>query len=166
MEYLSDFIFGATDGLLATFILVTAWTGVSLSARKMTVIGFSKIVAQGLSMGSSSYFTTKANNYQNNAHSQKPLLTAIIVFFAFVIFGCIPLSIFVFPYFAQTSNDHLLKISYMLIAFSFFIIGMLQAHISHKSVWSEGIKTMWIGCIVAVISYCIESMFNNSKQSF
>jgi VIT1/CCC1 family predicted Fe2+/Mn2+ transporter len=62
VEYFSDWIYGGIDGAITTFAIVAGSVGAGLSARVILILGFSNIVADGLSMAAANFTGTKAQN--------------------------------------------------------------------------------------------------------
>lgn len=62
VEYFSDWIYGGIDGAITTFAIVAGSVGAGLSARVILILGFSNIIADGLSMAAANYTGTKAEN--------------------------------------------------------------------------------------------------------
>lgn len=62
VEYFSDWIYGGIDSAITTFAIVAGSVGAGLSARVILILGFSNIIADGLSMAAANYTGTKAEN--------------------------------------------------------------------------------------------------------
>jgi len=60
-NYLRDFIYGAIDGCVTTFAIVSGATGAGLSTGIVIVLGFANLLADGFSMAVSNYLGTKAD---------------------------------------------------------------------------------------------------------
>jgi VIT1/CCC1 family predicted Fe2+/Mn2+ transporter len=59
-SYLRDFIYGAVDGIVTTFAVVSAVAGGGLSSGIVIVLGAANLVADGFSMAVSNYLGTRA----------------------------------------------------------------------------------------------------------
>jgi VIT1/CCC1 family predicted Fe2+/Mn2+ transporter len=59
-SYLKDFIYGAVDGAVTTFAVVSGVAGAGLSAGIVIILGFANLLADGFSMAVSNYLGTKA----------------------------------------------------------------------------------------------------------
>lgn len=53
-EYLADFVYGANDGIITTFAVVTGAAGASLDPGIVVILGMANLFADGFSMGASS----------------------------------------------------------------------------------------------------------------
>lgn len=58
-SYLRDFVYGAIDGTVTTFAIVSAVAGAGLSAGIIVAMGLANLVGDGFSMAASNYLGTK-----------------------------------------------------------------------------------------------------------
>ena len=61
---LRDFIFGAIDGTVTTFAVVSSISGAGLAAGVLIILGVANLVADGFSMGISNFLGTRAEQQQ------------------------------------------------------------------------------------------------------
>ena len=61
---LRDFIFGAIDGTVTTFAVVSGVSGAGLSAGVLIILGVANLIADGFSMGISNFLGTQAERQQ------------------------------------------------------------------------------------------------------
>ena len=59
-SYLRDFVYGAVDGVITTFAVVSGVAGAGLSSGIVIILGASNLVADGFSMAVSNYLGTRA----------------------------------------------------------------------------------------------------------
>jgi len=59
-SYLRDFIYGAIDGIVTTFAIVSGVAGAGLSTGIVMILGFANLIADGFSMAVGNYLGTKA----------------------------------------------------------------------------------------------------------
>lgn len=59
-DYLREFVYGGIDGVVTTFAVVSAAAGANLDVSVVLILGFSNLIADGLSMGVGSYLSTKS----------------------------------------------------------------------------------------------------------
>jgi len=64
-EYLANFVYGANDGIVTTFAVVSGAVGASLSPGVVIILGVANLLADGFSMGASSILSTLS---QRNFH--------------------------------------------------------------------------------------------------
>lgn len=60
-NYLSDFIYGAIDGTVTTFAVVSGVAGAGLSSSIVIVLGLANLVGDGFSMAASNFLGTRAD---------------------------------------------------------------------------------------------------------
>ncbi len=58
-SYLRDFVYGAIDGPVTTFSVVSGVSGVVLNPKSVIVLGLANLVGDGFSMAASNYLGTK-----------------------------------------------------------------------------------------------------------
>lgn len=59
-EYLADFIYGANDGIITTFAVVSGAVGAGLSHSVIIMLGLANLVADGISMGLSNFLSLRS----------------------------------------------------------------------------------------------------------
>jgi vacuolar iron transporter family protein len=59
-KYLSDFVYGANDGIITTFAIVAGAVGAAFSSGIIIVLGLANLLADGISMGLSNYLALKS----------------------------------------------------------------------------------------------------------
>lgn len=64
ISYLKDMIYGAIDGAVTTFAIVTGVAGAGLPSGVLIVLGLANLMADGFSMAASNYLATRAENQQ------------------------------------------------------------------------------------------------------
>lgn len=60
-SYLRDFIYGAIDGAVTTFAVVSGVAGAGLSPSIIIVLGFANLIGDGFSMAASNFLGTRAD---------------------------------------------------------------------------------------------------------
>ena len=59
-RYLPELVYGANDGIVTTFAVVSGVTGADLDAGIVLVLGIANLFADGFSMGMSSYLSRRS----------------------------------------------------------------------------------------------------------
>lgn len=59
-EYLGDVVFGANDGIITTFAVVSGAAGASLSPAIVIILGLANLIADGISMGLSNFLSIRS----------------------------------------------------------------------------------------------------------
>lgn len=60
-SYLRDFVYGAIDGTVTTFAVVSGVAGAGLSPEVVIVLGFANLIGDGFSMAGSNYLGTRTD---------------------------------------------------------------------------------------------------------
>lgn len=60
-NYLSDFIYGAIDGTVTTFAVVSGVAGAELSSNIIIILGLANLIGDGFSMAASNFLGTRAD---------------------------------------------------------------------------------------------------------
>jgi VIT1/CCC1 family predicted Fe2+/Mn2+ transporter len=63
-SYLKDFVYGAIDGAVTTFAVVSGVAGAGLSPGIVIILGAANLVGDGFSMAAGNYLSTHAENQQ------------------------------------------------------------------------------------------------------
>lgn len=158
-RYLRDVIYGALDGAVTTFAVVSGVAGAGLSPKIVLVLGAAGVIGDGFSMAAGNYLGTKADNQRRDEASDEPdpdrsepWLAALVTFGAFLIAGAIPL----IPYIAAAigfDGVPLGRTSTMLTLITFFVIGAGKAFVVPTRWWVAGLESLAIGAAAAGLAY-------------
>lgn len=150
MKYLPEIIYGGVDGLITTFAIIAASIGADFNKNIIITLGIASIVADGFSMGISSYLAEKTR-----VNSNSPYIVGITTFLAFIIIGILP----VIPFLtkdtytdieSQKSNKKKkIILSSIIMAVCLFSLGLLKGSLYNA------LETLFIGGTAAAISFII-----------
>jgi len=59
-QYVGEFVYGGLDGIITTFAVVSGVVGANLDARIILVLGLANLLADGFSMATGAYLSTKS----------------------------------------------------------------------------------------------------------
>jgi len=148
---LSDIVYGATDGVITTFTIISGVEGAKLAPKVAVILGLVNLIADGLSMGASRFLSSRAENAANQLPYgyREPLYHGLATFLAFIFLGGLPLISFFIPDFFV----HRFSISCVMTVMILSFIGMLRAVVT-KERWLQSIfEMMIIGGTVAILAY-------------
>jgi len=166
-KYLPEFVYGGIDGSITTFAVVAGVMGASLSSAIVLILGFANLFADGFSMATSNYLSTKSKidliskrNKESSkklfcVENKKPLKASIATFVSFVLIGLIPLVSFLLALIFPELQSYQFRLSIILTALAFIIVGSLKAQISHKNILHSAIETLIIGGIAALVAFSV-----------
>ena len=158
-KYLRDVIYGAMDGAVTTFAVVSGVTGAGLSPKIVLVLGVAGVVGDGFSMAAGNYLGTKAEGERRASvdgevvdDGSHPLAAAVATFLAFLMAGFIPL----IPYIAAAfgaSMQPLAVVSTILTCITFFLIGAGKSLVVPVRWWTAGLESLAVGTVAASLAY-------------
>lgn len=171
-ESLGEFVYGAIDGTVTTFAVVAGAAGAGLSSAVIVVLGFANLIADGFSMGASSYLSGKSkrdlkirqhteagteHRPHDLSHGVTPSKDAVITFVSFVLVGFVPFMLYVFDsvFDLGMSADTLFTWSAILTAIVFVGIGVLKAYVTKTRIWRAATETFLLGAIAAGLAYLL-----------
>ena len=162
-DYISEFVYGSVDGVITTFAIISGAIGSDLAPLIIVILGLSSVLADGFSMGVSSYLSAQAAKEHAESHiemmKKDPIWIGIVTFISFVILGSIP----VIPF--MVTDCKLAKyISLSLAAILFIVIGLVKSTVN-KSSKIKGVSiTFGLGMSAAIISwyvaYILKTIYN------
>lgn len=152
-HYISDIVYGATDGIVTSFVVVSGVQGAHLSSSVVIILGLVNLFADGISMGAANFLSIRTDAKVNNLDRGfvEPLQHAIMTLFSFIIFGSIPLISFLIPGFFT----HNFGISIIMTAVALFFVGTLRVFISKERWYQGALEMLTIGGVAALIAYYI-----------
>ena len=159
-SYLGEFVYGAIDGSVTTFAVVAGATGADLSPSVVIILGFANLFADGFSMATGNYLSTKTKlqvlaKRGHRHYNVMPIKTAIVTFTAFLTIGFIPLISYVAGYFIPAIRQEQFTIATILTAIAFFTVGAIKAKVV-KIDWSlSAMETLLLGGAAAAIAYLV-----------
>jgi VIT1/CCC1 family predicted Fe2+/Mn2+ transporter len=150
-RYIADIVYGANDGIITTFTIVSGVQGAKLTSLIVIILGFVNLLADGLSMGASSYLSLRVGNAAKGLSCGylEPFLHGLATFLAFMVLGSIPLISYLIPGFAE----HQFWISCTMTAIALFSVGSLRVFVVGKGWLQGGLEMLTIGGIVSIIAY-------------
>lgn len=132
----SEIVYGGVDGLITTFAIIAGSVGANFSNNVIIVLGFASILADGFSMGISSFLAERMKVTQKH-----PYMVGLTTFISFVILGSLPM----IPYLLESNEAFYYAVSILLV--TLFGLGYLKGH------WINGLETMVIGGITVFIAF-------------
>ena len=149
--YLGDIIYGANDGIITTFAVVSSAAGAGFPVSIIIILGIANLIADGFSMGASSYLSQTSEQSLEDAKEKgrSPVADGVITFISFVIIGSFPLLPFVFI----STSDNVFLISTSATAVTLFIVGAARALVTTRGALISGIEMLVVGGVAAAIAY-------------
>ncbi len=153
-HYIRDLVYGANDGLITTFAVVSGVAGGQLSQLAVLVVGAANLAADGVSMGVGNFMAIRADERAREADGlpeleRHPWKHGLATLLAFVVAGAVPLM----PYLLQRTSSRQLTVSTILTFVTLFLLGAIRAVITRDRWWRTGLETLALGTVVAGAAY-------------
>lgn len=167
-QYLAEVIYGANDGIVTTFAVVSGVAGAALNPSIVLILGAANLFADGFSMGMSNYLSRRSElDYQHSirgggtdppelaADGKSPAHTAFVTFLAFIIAGWTPL----IPYILQV--DAPVSFSIAFTALTFFAVGASRSLVTTRRWYVNGAEMFFVGMTAAVVAYTVGNLLGS-----
>jgi len=162
-HHIGDLVFGANDGIVTTFAVVSGVQGASLNARVAIILGFANLLADGFAMGAGNYLGNRSQqDYEINVNgmTRETRLHAFghgaAIFGAFVAAGSVPLFPFlVFP------GGNTFHASCLATACALFAVGSLRTLVTRARWFASGLEMLLIGSAAALAAYAVGYFLRN-----
>lgn len=152
-HYLSDLVYGANDGIITTFAVVTGVAGASLEPRTAVILGLANLLADGFSMGASSFLSIRSEEAVRATRGEGieepfPFRHGFATLVAFVVAGSVPL----LPYVLAPASLRF-QVAVVMTLVTLFVVGALRALVTTLHWWRAGLEMLLVGAVAAVVSY-------------
>lgn len=163
-QFVPQFVYGGIDGAITTLAVMAGAYGASLSSAVILILGFANLVADGFSMGVSSYLSVKSEKDAHRTHkdasqyarkAKTALKQGTITFLSFVFVGFIPLAPFVFAHFIPALTPYRFILSVLATALALALVGWVKGTVVKKKPFSSAVETLVIGGIAALLAFTV-----------
>ena len=155
-HHIGDLVFGANDGIITTFAVVSGVTGAALSPRVALVLGFANLLADGFSMGAGNYLAARSEQQYRLSLGEARTETKLhavghgaAIFLAFVTAGSLPL----LPVLLIAENTFLA--SCLITGLALFVVGSLRTRVTRANWLKSGLEMLLVGSGAAAIAYAV-----------
>lgn len=161
-RYLAEVIYGANDGIITTFAVVSGVAGAALNPSIVLVLGAANLFADGFSMGMSNYLSRRSELDYQRSHQESdadpvdgltdgksPQRTAFVTFLAFVVAGWAPL----IPYILELTPSFPFSIAFTGLAF--FLVGASRSFVTTRRWHVNGAEMFIVGMTAAIVAYTV-----------
>ncbi|WP_058364868.1 VIT1/CCC1 transporter family protein [Haloparvum sedimenti] len=168
-RYLAEVVYGANDGIVTTFAVVSGVAGASLSPAIVLVLGVANLLADGFSMGMSNFLSRRSeldyrrsrqdaagktpagaeNAAEGLEDGKSPGATAAVTFLSFVVAGAAPLV----PY--ALGVEGAFRLSVAFTALTFFLVGASRSLVTTRRWYAGGTEMLLVGMAAALVAYTV-----------
>ena len=161
-HYIRDLVYGATDGVITAFAIVAGVTGGTLAARTVLILGVANLLADGLSMGASSYLAIRSEERVHQANGKlvrdtRPARHGLATFSAFVVAGVVPLLPYMFPRPAMGRFVASGALSLVVL----FVVGAARSRVGAGRWWANGFEMLGLGAVVGGAAYAVGALVSS-----
>jgi VIT1/CCC1 family predicted Fe2+/Mn2+ transporter len=152
-HYLRDLVYGANDGIITTFAVVSGVAGASLGSRTVLILGAANLLADGFSMGASNFLSIRSEEAVRRSRGDGvaepfPARHGLATAAAFCLAGVVPLV----PYVVST-GPHRFAVAVVATLLTLFAVGALRAAVVQLRWWIAGAEMLLVGALAAAVSY-------------
>lgn len=166
-RYLAEVIYGANDGIITTFAVVSGVAGAALNPSIVLILGAANLFADGFSMGMSNYLSRRSeldyqqavsgrieNAPQQEVEGKSPNRTAFVTFLAFVVAGWAPLVPYIFDLAPAFSY------SVVFTGIAFFVVGASRSLVTTRRWFVNGSEMFLVGMAAAIVAYGVGNLLS------
>jgi VIT1/CCC1 family predicted Fe2+/Mn2+ transporter len=154
-HYFPDLVYGANDGIITTFAVVSGVVGAGLSERVILILGFANLVADGFSMGASNLLARRS--YAEAVERADPPEAArhgAATIVGFLTAGTVPLV----AYLAPLSDAKRFPTAIALTLGTLFAVGASRALVTRLGWLRSGLEMLAVGTFAAAVAYGIGAL--------
>lgn len=153
--YLPDLVYGANDGIITTFAVVSGVVGANLSERIILILGFANLVADGFSMGASNFLARRSYaDPDERADRPEAIRHGTATLFGFIVAGIVPLVAYVVP----MPDDIRFPVAVVLTLSTLFAVGASRAIVTNLRWLRSGLEMLCVGALAAAVAYSIGAL--------
>jgi len=154
-RYLPDLVYGANDGIITTFAVVSGVVGAALSERVILILGFANLVADGFSMGASNYLARRSHaEPEARASRDEGARHGAATLAGFLSAGLVPLA----AYLAPLSDEARFPAAIALTLGILFVVGASRAAVTKLGAFRSGFEMLVVGALAALVAYAIGAL--------
>lgn len=156
-HHIGDLVFGANDGIITTFAVVSGVSGAALKPSVAIILGLANLLADGFAMGAGNYLgMLSEQDYQRSTGTpvREGRLHAAghgaAIFFAFLLAGSVPLLPFLFA-----PGKHTFLTSCLATGVALFVVGSLRTLVTRARWFVSGLEMLAVGSVAAAVAYLV-----------
>jgi vacuolar iron transporter family protein len=154
-HYLPDLVYGANDGIITTFAVVSGVVGADLSERIILILGFANLLADGFSMGASNFLSRRSYaEAELRAEGREAARHGAATVVGFVIAGLVPLIAYLVP----LPDDARFPLAIALTLATLFAVGASRAVVTRLGWVRSGLEMLLVGALAAAVAFSIGAL--------
>ena len=153
-DYLPDVVYGANDGVITTFAVVSGVVGAALSETIILILGFANLVADGFSMGASNYLSRRSSVDARRESRRPAARRGLATSASFVVVGAVPLVAYLVP----LPDDWRYPAAIALTLGTLFAFGASRTVVTRVGWLRSGVEMLLVGAAAAAVAYGIGAL--------
>jgi VIT1/CCC1 family predicted Fe2+/Mn2+ transporter len=151
-SYLPELVYGATDGIVTTVVVIASVAGAAMSSTVILILGIANLIADGFSMGTGNVLSVRSTlTAAGRPRLRDASRNGIATFAAFVLAGSLPLSAYIFPW----AEEVRLPLACVLAAAALFAVGACRSLFSDRAWLVAGLEMLTLGAIATIVAYAV-----------
>jgi VIT1/CCC1 family predicted Fe2+/Mn2+ transporter len=154
-HYLPDLVYGANDGIITTFAVVSGVAGAGLAETVIIILGFANLVADGFSMGASNFLARRSYaDADDRADTAEAMKHGSATFAGFVVAGIVPLLVYLVP--MGEASRYPAAIAVTLV--TLFAVGAARTKVTKLGFFRSGFEMLLVGAVAAAVAYGVGAL--------
>ena len=153
-HYLPDLVYGANDGIITTFAVVSGVVGASLANSVVIILGLANLVADGFSMGASNYLARRTTGEDDLVERREAGKHGTATSLGFVAAGVLPLTAYLLP----LSDAARFPTSVAVAAAALFAVGAARTFVTRRGFLRSGAEMLLVGTAAGLVAYAIGAL--------
>jgi VIT1/CCC1 family predicted Fe2+/Mn2+ transporter len=154
-HYLPDLVYGANDGIITTFAVVSGVVGADLSNEVILILGFANLVADGFSMGASNYLSRRSHAEASERSSRREgMRHGVATLVGFLVAGIVPLAAYLLP----LDDGSRFPTAVGLTLSTLFLVGASRSLVTRLGFLRSGAEMLAVGALASLVAYLIGAL--------
>jgi VIT1/CCC1 family predicted Fe2+/Mn2+ transporter len=150
-HYLPDLVYGANDGIITTFAVVSGVVGASLENTVIVILGIANLLADGFSMGASNYLARRSHRDDKLADRADAVRHGVATLGGFLLAGSLPLVAYVVP----LDSDARFTVAAVLTGAALFCVGAARTFVTRRGLVRSGLEMLLVGSVAAAVAFAV-----------
>jgi VIT1/CCC1 family predicted Fe2+/Mn2+ transporter len=161
-HFIGDLVFGANDGLITTFAIVSSVAGAELGSTAALVLGLANLLGDGVSMAAGNYLGRRSDTQVAAVRAGRiaarrgPIAHGAAMFAAFVVAGAVPL----LPYLVLDAGMAF-ALALFATAVTLFGVGSARTLVTRQPWLGAGIEMLGVGSLAAILAFGVGWLFRS-----
>ncbi len=153
-HYLPDLVYGANDGIITTFAVVSGVVGAALANEVIVILGLANLVADGFSMGASNYLARRSHPEGQLADRSDAARHGLATVGGFFVAGAIPLVAYLTP----LADAVRFPAAAAFAGIALFSVGAARTFVTRRGFARSGMEMLLVGSLAGVVAYWIGAL--------